>query len=570
MLNKNIESPLAKILYLGAPLIALLVMAYTNNDPVNAPKALLLGSISFGAISIALRFGFKILTGENKLVFYAALSFLLLAISSSVSSATPIEQTLYGVNGRNTGLVTYVGLVFLLLAASILRQKASFDKIIYGLLFAGLVNFLYNLVVIFGTDPIPWTNPYKTILGTFGNPNFISAFMSIVVSISAVFMLDARRAIAIRIVALVIILISLFEIKKSLSMQGLVASALGLSIVFYFFLKGNLKRKSISVAYLACVFIAGILAIAGMLQKGPLASIIYKRTVSLRGEYWHAGWNMGFHNPWTGLGFDSYGLWYRRMRNPSALINPGPEVITNSSHNVFMDIFSGGGFPLLISYLVISLIVVISIIKIARRTESFDTTFVALTVGWVCYQAQSLISINQIGLAVWGWLFGGALVAYEKASRNPAFYANMIPNNLSTRNRRQKADNRDNSTPANVTLVGFIGLLIGTVVAAPPAINDAKYRSALQSQTVSKIEAGLVAWPKDSYRLTSGSFLFTQNKLNDQGYKYAKLSVAFNPDYFDAWRALSYSPLATESEKKLAAENLHRLDPMNTAYKLAP
>jgi hypothetical protein len=28
--------------------------------------------------------------------------------------------------------------------------------------------------------------------------------------------------------------------------------------------------------------------------------------------------------------------------------------------------------------------------------------------------------------------------------------------------------------------------------------------------------------------------------------------------------------LATEADKKLAAENLHRLDPMNPAYKLVP
>ena len=570
MLNKNIENPLAKLLYLGVPLIALLLMAYTNNDPVNAPKALLLGSISFAAVSIALRFGFKILSKENRYVFYTALAFLFFALFSSFMSDSPIEQTLYGVNGRNTGLVTYVGLVFILIAASVLRQKISFDKIVFGLLFAGLVNFLYNLVVIFGTDPIPWTNPYKTILGTFGNPNFVSAFMSIVVSISAAFLFDQKKSLSFRLIALVVILISLFEIKKSGSIQGLVASALGMSIVIFFFLKGNIKRKSISISYLGCVAIAGALAIAGMLQKGPLASIIYKRTVSLRGEYWHAGWNMGTSNPWTGLGLDSFGLWYRRMRNPSALINPGPEVITNSSHNVYMDIFSGGGFPLFISYLFITIIVIISIIKIAYRTEIYDSTFIALAVGWVCYQAQSLISINQIGLAVWGWLFGGALVAYEKASKNPSFYSIAVTNKSNSKNWNQKLNRRDASTPANVTMVGFIGLIAGTIIAAPPAINDAKYRTALQTQTLDTIEAALVTWPKDSYRLTSGSFLFTQNKLDDLGYKYAKLSVAYNPDYFDAWRALNISPLATQSDKKLAAENLHRLDPMNPAYKLAP
>jgi hypothetical protein len=33
---------------------------------------------------------------------------------------------------------------------------------------------------------------------------------------------------------------------------------------------------------------------------------------------------------------------------------------------------------------------------------------------WTCYQVQSLISINQVGLALWGWILTGALIAYEE------------------------------------------------------------------------------------------------------------------------------------------------------------
>ena len=234
-----------------------------------------------------------------------------------------------------------------------------------------------------------------------------------------------------------------------------------------------------------------------------------------------------------------------------------------------MDVFSGGGFPLLFSYLFIFGLVLFSIFKVWKRTSRYDSVFVALTVGWVCYQAQSLISINQIGLAVWGWLFGGALIAYEVASRDPNFHVGVIH-----RRKKSKGIRKNGSsvveTPAGVTFVAFIGFVVGVVVAAPPAIADAKWRNALSSGDIAKVQTALDSWPKDSSRLAQGTSILSDNKLDDLAYKYAKLATEFNSDFFDAWRLLAAVKLSTEADKKLAAENLHRLDPLNPAYKLAP
>jgi O-antigen ligase len=569
MLNKNIENPLAKILYLGVPFIAILVTASINADPVNAPKALVLGTVSFGALAIALRFGIKLVWKDSPLALIFSMAFIVFALISIVFSESPLEQLLFGVGGRNTGFVTYLCLTFIFIATLTLRNQGNFGRIIVGLLFAGVVNFFYNLIVIFGKDPIPWTNPYKTILGTFGNPNFVSAFMSFFVAICTVFIFDKRRTWTIRIVLIAFVLVSLFEIKKSNSIQGLIASALGFAVIGYFVLRSHFKGAMISRAYLLMTLVTGIAAIMGMLQKGPLAPYLYKRTVSLRGEYWNAGWNMGISKPFTGVGMDSYGIWYRESRRASALIVPGAETITNSAHNVFMDIFAGGGFPLFISYIGLLVLVLVSIIRVTRRTNSYDPVFISLTVGWVCYVAQSMVSINQIGLAVWGWLFGGALIAYEVASRREGFFASEPGGPGGNRNKSSKIQS-NSATPAGVTLVAFIGLVVGTIVACPPAIADAKWRSALSSGNAEKVMSALDSWPRDSGRIAQGANLLAQSNLNDAAYKYAKIGVEFNPRYFDAWKVLGGTPLATEADKKLANENLHFLDSRNPAYKLAP
>jgi O-antigen ligase len=61
---------------------------------------------------------------------------------------------------------------------------------------------------------------------------------------------------------------------------------------------------------------------------------------------------MGKEHPLTGVGMDSYGDWYRRARSENAAtVLPGPKTITNAAHNVVIDFFAFGGWPLLLAYL---------------------------------------------------------------------------------------------------------------------------------------------------------------------------------------------------------------------------
>ena len=53
-------------------------------------------------------------------------------------------------------------------------------------------------------------------------------------------------------------------------------------------------------------------------------------------------------------------------------------------------------------------------------------------------------------------------------------------------------------------------------------------------------------------------------------YKYGKLGVEFNPDNIDAWRTLHSLKNATAEDRKLAKENMIRLDPLNDEWKKLP
>jgi hypothetical protein len=272
---------------------------------------------------------------------------------------------------------------------------------------------------------------------------------------------------------------------------------------------------------------------------------------------------MGSEHPLTGVGFDTYGDWYRWARDAQALILPGPNTVTNAAHNVPFDVFAFGGWPLFASYLGILMLSVIAIIKVTLRNRKYDATFVTLTTAWVCYQLQSIISINQIGLAVWGWLFGGALIAYEIATR-PKIEEPQSAQSKGKPGRVVKK--KQGEAIVTSTLVAGIGAVVGLIIAAPPYSADAKWRSAQSSMNAQTVEEALVPGylnPMNSSKYLNAVALFEGSKLYDPAYKYAKIGVEFNPNNFDAWRALYLVTNSSAEDKALALENMKRLDPKN-------
>jgi hypothetical protein len=272
---------------------------------------------------------------------------------------------------------------------------------------------------------------------------------------------------------------------------------------------------------------------------------------------------MGSEHPLTGVGFDTYGDWYRRLRDTQALILPGPNTVTNAAHNVPFDVFAFGGWPLFIPYLGILLLSVIAIIKVTARARAYDPIFVTLTTAWVCYQLQSIISINQIGLAIWGWLFGGALIAYEVATRPKESDDGGAAGKT---NGPRVVKKKQSETIFSSTLIAGIGAVIGLLIASPPYSADSKWRSALISQDSTKVEQALTPGylnPPNSYKYANAVQLLENSKLYDLAYKYAQISVQFNPDNFDSWKMFYFISKSSAAEKAIALENMKRLDPNN-------
>ena len=558
---KMTESFVARWISIGAALITILVTANVSMDPVNVPKLLLTSGVGFGMWAIVIVFNIKDIWRSNKPLLLATVIYLALGAVTLFVSSAPLSQNFYGVQGRNTGFLAYLALTGIMLASSQLRSKKSFTYILYALFAAGILNVIYCLIALSGNDFIPWNNVYNKILGTFGNPNFISAFLGIFISALVAYLFKPGMNLPIRISGIIIAVIALYEVQASNAIQGLVVTALGISIVGFYLVRSYFKKDFFTVAYLSAVGIVGAVSLAGALQKGPLAQYIYKTSVSLRGEYWDAGITMAKTHPFTGVGFDTYGDWYRRARSASAMILPGPTVVTNAAHNVFIDVLASGGFIVFASYLAIFMIALIAVFKVTLRNRSYDAIFVALATAWICYNVQALISINQIGLAVWGWLLSGTVIAYEHTTRSEAVSETTVAK-VPRKQRSYAAD-----TQPSVVLAGVGGFIIGLVIALPPFTADAAWRNAMASNNVQTIEAAANKFPLEILRLGNAALLFENNKLYPQALTLARKAVEFNPGSFDAWKVLAAMSQATPAEKAKATEMMHKLDPRNKELK---
>lgn len=561
MFSAYAEKTLAKILGYGAALTTIFLVSSSVTDPVNAPKLVVLGLIAFGAAGVLIANRGAILKDLSLPSAVSLLLFIIAATSSVVFSNSPLSQNIWGVYGRNNGLVTYIFLVSIFLSASVLANTASFELISRALLFAGLINVIYcGWVILFG-DFIGWSNPYGNILGTFGNPNFIGAFLGIFVSAYTAYAIGPRKSNVWKWSLLIVVPLTLFEIVDSSAIQGRVVAAGGLALVVFSYLKFRVNKLFLAL-YSGLVSLFGMFAVLGALQIGPLTQYIYKTSVSLRGQYWLAGWNAGQGNPFTGLGMDALGDWYRRVRDPQALILPGVNTVVNAAHNVFMDMFAFGGWPLLITYLVITSCSAYALIRTFIRLDKYDGTFVAIAVAWIGYQVQSIISINQIGLAVWGWLLGGILIAYERNTRTYVSKDHTDEPVSKGKINRKKSHTSD----PKVVLTAAICALVGLVIALPPMASDSKWKKSLNGQSVQAIEESMKASffnPQNVNKYVTNIQLLEKNSFQDLAHKYALEAVKWNPQSYDSWRFVYFIAKSTPAERELALSKMKELDPLN-------
>jgi O-antigen ligase len=555
-MREKAESTLGRVLIWALVAVTLLVTPLWSLDPINPIKMLAVSAVGFMGLGVLLANQKALQLGRFKAPLILISGFMVWQLVVLVVSGGEMLQQLFGTTGRNTGLITYLAFAILFVVAMVVSSSVFLNRFLTVALVVGVASLGYGVVQALGRDPFDWVNPYSPVFGFLGNPNFQSSLVGILGTVVFTQFLSGSVKIQIKVAYLAYFLVTLYVIKETASQQGFLVLLIGSAISLGVFVYG--KSRTLGYSYLALAAVGFFAVLIGTLNKGPLASLLYKDSVTYRGDYWRAGWKMTLDNPIFGVGLDSYGDWYRRSRTIEATLRRGPEITSNAAHNVFLDVSAYGGFPLLLIYLALMVLVVISAIKVLKRSQGFNAGFVGLVAGWVAFQAQSIISINQIGLALWGWVLSGLIIGYEINTRADTSVVEK---------KTGKSASKPVQTPAATSVAIFVGLIVGVLVGMPPYLASAKYKSALETGNPQVIQEAAYIWPTDPSRMIQVAMTLNDNKLEDQGLQVAQDAVERFPDNFAVWSALNSMNKASVEQKAEALAQMKRLDPLNPNLK---
>jgi tetratricopeptide (TPR) repeat protein len=344
----------------------------------------------------------------NKNVIYAIFIFLFSGLISFLLT-NPLYTGFFGETQRRNGFLSYLCLSIILISAMQSIKFSFITRLSLIVILVGLVLSVYGLMQISGLDFVKWNNPYNAVISTVGNPNFAAAIMAIIATLNFGFSLMPNFNLTQRLLHLAVFVLSFVAIFRSDARQGLVSGAVGIGTITIIYVHS--KYRKIGWLFAFSALIIGIFSILGMLQKGPLQSLLYKDSVSVRGYYWRAGIEMFRDNFLFGVGQDRYGAFFKAYREPQYSLTYGFDITSSNAHNVPIQLFSTGGIFFGGAYLVLMGIVLLYSYRGIKKSAGTNRLVLStLFAGWLVYQAQSLISIDNLGISVWGWMLSGFIL----------------------------------------------------------------------------------------------------------------------------------------------------------------
>jgi O-antigen ligase len=519
---------------------------FTSYDPINIPKFLMLCIFGFGFLGYLISRKIEIVKFNSPKLLIILGVFLVLLLVNLIFNNENFVERFFGSSGRQTGFLTYLSLLIVAIYASQISNLQVTKNVQKAMLFAACISAVYGLIQFLGKDPFDWINPYSPVFAFLGNPNFLASFLGVSSVLLFALLFDGKSEILWRLTLLALLVFFMIIIALTKSQQGFLVFATGGSVVFLLFVK-KIQIKRVYKLFISSGFlIGGVFGVLGLLNRGFLADYLYKTSISSRGDYWRAAWSMTLNNPLFGVGLDGYRDHYRISRDYVAVSRFGPEEVSDSAHNIFLEFSSTGGLPLLICYVGFVIVTMISIIRIVRVQDSLNPAVVGLIGAWVGYTVQSVISINQIALATCGWIFSGLIIGYEfKLTKVITSKSGIVK-----------------ESPSRV-LFSTLGIVLALVLTIPVYLADAELRASVKSGDAQRVINAANKWPQDVIRMNIISNLLRENGFEKQALPIARAATERAPHLFTTWRALSYISIISPSEKAKALQKMKSLDPLN-------
>lgn len=578
--QKNFSEEINYWLYIplvGASATTIIVAPYSNYDPINIPKGLILAIIGcLLALYFTMRGNWELVPrGVKILVGAFGISFLI----SFYFNENDRMQQLLGVYGRSTGLFSLSCLFMILTCSSHFNRinSAFSSKAIQWFCRTSYLVTTYMVVQFADVDPIPWSQ--KLPVATLGNINFASSLLGMASSIFICRIFGQKVKISERLFFSLLVCLNIALITATGSIQGLLC-LLASTIVIVLSRVWHKFQPLVKILVSILSISFAVLLLSGSMGLGLLGNLVRQETAVFRLDYWVAGLRMIISSPIVGLGLDSYGDYYREFRTLEAAIRTGPQRVSNTAHNILIDWGVGIGLLFIfIFFVILARSIWISFSRNSKlniKQKSENEEILAVVVAWCVFL---IISINQLGVAVWGFLFFGLLIGrsfdpeanVKKQAHNKE--VSILRGTRLLRSAQNGLSSRLNDTVALLVKRFYLGVLVKFVLLIFFVFNLAIYSIAFRADVkfLQALNSGnFVSVQESLQELTTPSYYYEQAALNSRksGEESAAVEVSLQaiekfPRSYTNWAILATSPATPIAIRNKAISRLFALDPHN-------
>lgn len=533
---------LSKKAVVNIAVLVSLIFTPMNFDALIIPKLALIAVLGLFLFPYTfINFKNFFLNQKLKILLILCLVIILQMLIVMFSSQAPFEQEFFGRTGRGLGFILFFSVILIFLYLTLTGKIEDVKVVTIGLLLSGIISSSYSVLQRFALDPFNWSSRTNGIIGTLGNPNFQSSFAAMVFIPSLTVLWYKKNKLIKMFFTALLLLFTIYITKSTQGYIGILVAIWIFYLLFFWY-----RSKIIFFPLLGIGLSVSMVAIFGMLNRGPLAYWLYKISVQSRGDFWRSALNAIVDNPILGVGIDSFGDAYLIYRDLIALSHPWQE-ITDNAHNYYLEYAATGGLILAAAHFGIALLTLMAFLSLQKKLNKFDPYVVSLFCAWIVFQLQSIISPGTIVLILWNFIISGIIIG-------ASVFFNVIspkPNNF--KEQRLKVSR----------IPGYVLALIAIVICFPLFNSDRLLINGLKSRNANTVIDALNAFPKSTVKYNLFGQEILRSNLPIPALDVAREAKKFNPNAVSAWALIFSNPMASNSERIEAKNQILRLDPLN-------
>jgi len=286
-------------------------------------------------------------------------------------------------------------------------------KVFYIWIASGIIASITGIFQYYG--------PRHYAISTFGNPNFYSGHIIMVLCLSFSNLLNFKEyrkekyGNLFKLIDILCLFFGIWGLIVADSKAAIMAFILGLTFIWYFH---NQERKDF-LKYTGLIF-----ALLIIIFFSPKIIFWYKNNI--RYYIWSGTLKLIFKKPFFGWGLGNFIFFYPYFRVKEYFLQPESRHVTNHPHNEFLEIWSETGLIGLLLFLFLISFFIISVIK--KREKKSNILLPGIMGGIISVLFDNIFSTNMRNpsTSMYFWFLMGITFNYFKKEKIPSEFSKIL------------------------------------------------------------------------------------------------------------------------------------------------